>query len=127
MADLPGSIIESDTYYVPDYNVVNQIGKWSELFNGIRFKFENDIPLNPFSVPDFIADTLEWSMRDGSAIDSASFFPMVLRSGLTIRLEYATDISYYKRLNMDYKIDFYNEPVGDSVRVLNFFGAGDRT
>ena len=129
LADLPGSIIESDIYYVPDYNVVNQIGKWSELFNGIRFKFENDIPLNPFSVPDFIADTLEWSMRDGSAIDSASFFetfiPMVARSGLTIRLEYATDISYYKRLNMDYKIDFYNEPVGDSVRVLNFFGAGD--
>lgn len=125
LADMPGAVIEDGTYYIPEYNVINQLGKWSALFNGIRFKFENDIPLYPFGVPDFIADTLEWSKQDGSGIDSVSFYTMFFQSGLTITLRYATDISYYRRLNMDYQIDFFDQPIGDTVKVLNFNGQGD--
>lgn len=125
LIDLPGAVLDDETYNIPKYKIINRVGKWSDSFNGIRFKFENDIPLYPYSVPEFVADTIEWSMQDGSQIDSSLFFLMRFRSGLSVRFEYASDISYFKRLSMDYKIELYDQPVGDSVRVLNFLGAGD--
>ena len=125
ISGLPGVIIEGNDLYIPDYTIVNKIGQWTGLTNGIRFKFENDIPLYPYETPEFLADTVEWSNQDGSPLDSISFYTLLYQSGLTFGLQYAPGGSYERRLNIDYKIELFDEPVGDTVQILNLDGLGD--
>ena len=43
---LPGSIENDLTITVPEYQLVQSLGRWSDMMDGIRFKYSNYLPLN---------------------------------------------------------------------------------
>ena len=124
LSGLPGAVIDNGSYVIPDYDVLTSVGKWSNQFKGIRFKIENKIPLDTSAVPPVSIDTLEWSWahEDSAAIDSMTLF--TLFSSIEFELSYTNIASYNRRLNFDYKITFYDEPVGDTIDVSAGSGPG---
>ena len=61
--DLPGTLLEGDAYVVPTYDIIAPVGRWSDQFKGIRFRYKNALPLDVSSVPDLSTDTLAWSIN----------------------------------------------------------------
>ncbi len=117
ISGLPGTVLENGTYFVPEYAIINKVGQWTNQFKGIRFKIQNELKLNPSSPPDIELDTLVWSWAspDSLPMDSATIFG--LSTGVLTELSYTNLSSYKRRLNSDYMIEFFNSPVGDSIKL----------
>ena len=90
---------------MPQYEIITPVDKWSDQFKGIRFKMKNKIPLNVSSVPPVTLDELVWYFEDGSLMDSTSQF--FYSFSIYPILSYTNVSSYLRRLNFDYKIEFF--------------------
>ena len=119
LSKLPGSVYENGSYIVPDYKLINPMGKWSSQFKGIRFKMENKIPLNVSAAPTAEIDTLLWSWAepDSAQMDSATTFGLLY--SVIPELRYTSTASYLKRLNFDYKLEFYSVPDSGTIIAIN--------
>ena len=124
IAGLPGVVSENGSYIVPIYDIVTPVDRWSNQFKGIRFKIKNKIPLNPSSVPDVSIDTLIWSLPGFLTPQQDSVTNFLLSSSIIPVMSYTNIASYLRRLNFDYKIIFFNEPIGDTVLINNASGEG---
>ena len=124
ISKLPGAIEDIDYYVVPQYEIITPVDKWSDQFKGIRFKMKNKIPLNVSSVPPVTLDELVWYFEDGSLMDSTSQF--FYSFSIYPILSYTNVSSYLRRLNFDYKIEFFPNPEdGSKVSITNASGTGD--
>ena len=123
LSGLPGSIISISGVSVPEYQLISPVGKWSDMMDGIRFKYENIIPLNPLSAPELELSAMDWYDENGVPLDSMALVRFFL-AGLKFDMTYTNLNSYLRRLNFDYQIDFFSEPVGDSIEVSGINGAG---
>mgnify|MGYP001236752234 CR=1 FL=1 len=116
ISGLPGTILENGSYLVPQYDIINPVGQWSNQFKGIRFKIQNTLKLNPSSPPDIEMDSLIWTdSKTDQPLDSATVF--ALNSTVIPELSYTNIASYKRRLNSDYMIEFFDSPVGDSIKL----------
>ena len=125
ISGLPGAVYENASYIVPDYQIITPVDRWSSQFKGIRFKIKNKIPLNVSAVPDVSIDTLLWSWTnsDSAAMDSATVFRF--NFSVIPNLSYTNVASYLRRLNFDYRMEFFSEPdSGSFVPVTNANGQG---
>jgi len=122
---LPGTVYENGSYIVPDYDIITEVGKWSNQFKGIRYKIENIIPLDTSAVPDVSIDTLAWSWAhpDSGEIDTLTLISLFSTVGY--ELSYTNIASYNRRLNFDYQISFFDQPIGDTIEVTNATGTGN--
>ena len=114
LTKLPGaSINDFGELNVPEYQLVQPLGKWSNMMDGIRFKFDNGLSLDgPPSPPIVPQIDIAITNSDGSAFDSLQYVQWYFIDFIQIYMEYA-DNAYERRLNMDYEIEFFSEPVGD--------------
>ena len=121
ISGLPGALYENGSYVVPEYDIITKVGKWSDQFKGIRFKMENEIPLITSQVPDVEIDTLTWGWTspDSGAMDSLTTIGLL--QSVWPELSYTNISSYNRRLNFDYKVEFFDEPVGDTLEVGDGF------
>ena len=117
---LPGSIIESSSIVVPEFQLVQPLDRWSDMMDGIRFRFDNALPLNPSAPPFIFPSKYLLFNADGSQFDSLEFAQWEYVDGIYAELSYTNLASYMRRLNFDYEIEFFSEAVGDSISV----GAG---
>ena len=124
ISGLPGVVNENASYIVPIYDIITPVDRWSDQFKGIRFKVKNKIPLNPSSVPDVNIDTLIWNLPDYLTAQEDSLVNFALRNQIFPVMSYTNIASYLRRLNFDYKIQFFNEPIGDTVLINNALGEG---
>ena len=109
---------------MPQYEIITPVDKWSDQFKGIRFKMKYKIPLNVSSVPPVTLDELVWYFEDGSLMDSTSQF--FYSFSIYPILSYTNVSSYLRRLNFDYKIEFFQNPEdGSKVSITNASGTGD--
>jgi len=122
LINLPGAVIQSSTITVPEYQLVQPLDRWSDMMDGIRFKFDNALPLNPSAPPSFEEGNYHYALlnKDGSLIDSLEFIQWFFDYGIEIEMTYTNLASYLRRPNFNYGIEFFSEPVGDSISV----GAG---
>ena len=113
ISGLPGAFLENGTYLVPEYDNITKVGLWSNQFKGIRFKIENILKLNPSSAPDVVMDTLLWSWADSASnqMDSLSAISKIIIP----ELSYSNIASYKLRVNANYKVEFFDSPIGDSI------------
>ena len=88
--------------------------------DGIRFRFDNALPLNPSAPPFIFPSKYLLYNADGSVFDSLEFAQWEYVDGIYAELSYTNLSSYMRRLNFDYEIEFFSEAVGDSISV----GAG---
>ncbi len=124
ISKLPGSVEENDYYEVPQYEILTPVDKWSDQFKGIRFKMKNKIPLNVSSVPPVVLDQIIWYWDENTLMDSSSTFIYTLN--VFPELSYNNVSSYQRRLNFDYKIEFFSNPEeGTKVSIVNASGSGD--
>ena len=42
---LPGTILESSNLVVPEFQLIQPLDRWSDMMDGIRFRFDNALPL----------------------------------------------------------------------------------
>ena len=124
ISGLPGVVSENGSYIVPIYDIITPLDRWSNQFKGIRFKIKNKIPLNPSAVPDVSIDTLIWNLPDFLTPQEDSLITFALSSQIFPVMSYTNIASYLRRLNFDYKIQFFQEPVGDTVLINNASGEG---
>ena len=124
LSGLPGAVLENESIIIPDYNVISSVDKWSEQFKGIRFKMENKIPLNISAVPTVSLDTTLWSWSEPDSLEMDSATAFNLNYAMYPFLSYTNVASYLRRLNFDYKIEFFSEPVGDTISITNASGLG---
>ena len=117
---LPGSMIESSNIVVPEFQLVQPLDRWSDMMDGIRFRFDNALPLNPSAPPFIFPSKYLLYNADGSVFDSLEFAQWEYVDGIYAELSYTNLSSYMRRLNFDYEIEFFSEAVGDSISV----GAG---
>ena len=128
--DLPGTLLEGDAYVVPTYDIIAPVGRWSDQFKGIRFRYKNALPLDVSSVPDLSTDTLAWSINlaEDSSYSSSpeldSLVQFLFGFALNVDFSYTNITSYNRRLNFDYKIEFFEEPIGDTINITNANGSG---
>jgi hypothetical protein len=117
ISGLPGTILENGSYFVPEYDIITPVGQWSNQFKGIRFKIQNTLKLEVSSAPDIEMDTLIWSWVDTTMnpMDSSTVF--ALDNTIIPQLSYTNRDSYIRRLNSDYMIEFFDSPVGDSIKL----------
>ena len=123
LSGLPGALASDNILHIPDYQLITPVGKWSDMMDGIRLKYENLLPLNPLAVPDFVG-TFTYLENDGSPIDSSKYFKLLFADQLEIIMEYTNLNSYKRRLNFDYMIELFDAPIGDSIDVSGINGAG---
>ena len=124
ISKLPGAVEESDYYEVPQYEIITSVDKWSDQFKGIRFKMKNIIPLNVSAVPPVTLDKLEWYWDENTLMDSTSTF--LYQISIFPALSYTNVSSYLRRLNFDYKIEFFSDAEdGSKVSITNASGSGD--
>ena len=123
LTGLPGAVISGSNVLVPEYQLISPVGKWSDMMDGIRFKYENIIPLNPLSAPDLELSSMDWFDENGAPLDSMKLIRFFM-SGLNFDMSYTNLNSYLRRLNFDYQIDLFSDPVGDSVEVSGINGTG---
>ena len=124
ISKLPGSVEESDYYEVPQYEIITPVDRWSNQFKGIRFKMKNIIPLNVSAVPPVTLDQLEWYWDENTLMDSTSTF--LYQISIFPALSYTNVSSYLRRLNFDYKIEFFSDAEdGSKVSITNASGSGD--
>ena len=90
------------------------------MMDGIRFRFDNALPLNPSAPPFIFPSKYLLYNADGSVFDSLEFAQWEYVDGIYAELSYTILSSYMRRLNFDYEIEFFSEAVGDSISV----GAG---
>ena len=117
---LPGSMIESSNIVVPEFQLVQPLDRWSDMMDGIRFRFDNALPLNPSAPPFIFPSKYLLYNADGTVFDSLEFAQWEYVDGIYAELSYTNLSSYMRRLNVDYEIEFFSEAVGDSISV----GAG---
>ena len=124
ISKLPGAVEESDYYEVPQYEIITPVDRWSNQFKGIRFKMKNIIPLNVSAVPPVTLDQLEWYWDENTLMDSTSTF--LYQISIFPALSYTNVSSYLRRLNFDYKIEFFSDAEdGSKVSITNASGSGD--
>ena len=113
LTKLPGSLIQGNDLNVPEYQLVQPLGKWSNMMDGIRFKFDNGLSLDGAPTPPIVPQVdIVITNSDGSAFDSLQYVQWFFIDFTQVYMEYA-DNAYDRRLNMDYEIEFFSEPVGD--------------
>ena len=115
ISGLPGTILENGTYYVPEYDNITKVGRWSNQFKGIRFKIENKLKLNPSSAGDAEIDTLIWSWTNPAENPMDSAYNYYLTKSIVPQLTYTNLANYKLRVNADYKVEFFDSPIGDSI------------
>ena len=124
ISKLPGAVEENDYFEVPKYEIITPVDKWSDQFKGIRFKMKNKIPLNISSVPPVTLDELVWYWDENTVMDSVSTLSYIV--SIFPELSYTNVSSYLRRLNFDYKIEFFSDPEeGSKVSITNASGSGD--
>ena len=107
LSDLPGAVVDGDTYVIPKYDIITAADRWSEQFKGIRFKYDNALPLKVSAVPPFEIDTLLWSLRDGTELELDSIlFGGYLDAYLFLNMAYTNIVSYNRRLNLITRLNF---------------------
>lgn len=112
LLNLPGAELDGNTVTHPDYRMVADFDEWSDLIDGIRFKFDQGIPLYPSMTPTEVnLVDLEWHSQDTTLYQNVDF-----------SLQYNGISSYSRRLNFDYRIDFFDEPVGDTLMYQGIYG-----
>ena len=112
LLNLPGSELDGNSLTHPDYRMIADFDEWSDLLDGIRFKFDHSIPLYPSMTPTEVnLVDLEWHSQDTTLSQFVDF-----------NLQYNGISSYSRRLNFDYRIDFYKEPVGDTLMYQGIYG-----
>ena len=125
ISGLPGTVYENASYIVPDYQIVSPVDKWSSQFKGIRFKIKNKIPLNVSAVPAVSIDTLLWSWSSPDSVDMDSSTVFGFNFSVIPNLYYTNVNSYLRRLNFDYRMDFFSEPdSGSFIPITNANGQG---
>lgn len=113
LLNLPGAEIDGATLTHPEYRMVADFDEWSDLLDGIRFKFDHSIPLYPSMTPTEVnLVDLEWHFSGDSSVTRVVDF----------NLQYNGISSYSRRLNFDYRIDFFDEPVGDTLMYQGIYG-----
>ena len=117
LENLPGSVIESSTLVVPEFQLVQPLDRWSDMMDGIRFRFDNALPLSPSAPPILEPSKYLLYNADGSEFDSLQFAQWFYADNIEIELSYTNLASYMRRLNFDYEIEFFSEAVGDSILV----------
>ena len=118
IANLPGAVTESSVINVPEYQLVQSLNRWSDLMDGIRFKFENALPLNPSAPPEFVPEyNSELISADGSPLDSLELVQWFFIDNIKVSMTYSNLASYFRRPNFDYQIEFFSEPIGDESFV----------
>ena len=115
ISGLPGTFLENGTYLVPEYDNITKVGRWSNQFKGIRFKIENILKLNPSSAPDVEMDTLIWSWADSTANPMDTLYSYAISNSIIPELSYSNIASYKLRVNANYKVEFFDTPIGDSI------------
>ena len=120
LINLPGAIVNNSTIVVPEYQLVQPLDQWSNMMDGIRFKFDNALPLSPSAPPFIFPSKYLLYNNDGSEFDSLEFVQWFFVKNIDVQLSYTNLASYLRRLNFDYEIEFFSEPVGDSISI----GAG---
>ncbi len=107
LLDGPGVFLEDGVISIPEYKMITRVNERSEVLDGIQFEYTN-LSLGILPVPVFIEiDTVEWSEES-----LVQFFTEI---GLS-----TNQGNYNKRLNFDYKIEFFSEPIGDTaIHLLN--------
>jgi len=114
---LPGSILESSNLVVPEFQLIQPLDRWSDMMDGIRFRFDNALPLSPSAPPILEPSKYLLYNADGSEFDSLQFAQWIYVDNIEIELSYTNLASYMRRLNFDYEIEFFSEAIGDSVFV----------
>ena len=109
LLDLPDAESDGTIITHPDYLMVADFDAWSDLLDGIRFKFDHSIPLYPFAAPNAV-EILNMDFN----LDTLIF------EQLEINLSYTNLASYNRRLNFDYLIEFFDEPTADSLNGVGF-------
>ncbi len=100
---LPGAVETAATIDLPDYKLIAPTDFVSDLFNGIRIQFNNISE----SAPAYVEfDDLEWSSADTN-----------LQYMMSVTMACQNINNYKRRMNFDYRIDFFSEPTGDTVNV----------
>ena len=100
LLDLPGADSSNGMILIPAYKIKTPVGTDSDLLDGIRFRFDN----MPTTMPDAVElEDIEW--HADSALIEAMYFDF----------QYKDQTAYERRLNFDYKIEFYSTPRGDTV------------
>jgi len=125
ISGLPGTIYENESFIVPVYDIITPVDRWSSQFKGIRFKIKNKIPLNVSAVPPVSIDSLLWSWTspDSGEMDTVKLYNLYL--SVFPNLSYTNVTSYLRRLNFDYRVDFYSEPdSGNFISITNASGPG---
>ena len=85
---------------------------------------KNKIPLNISSVPPVTLDELVWYWDENTVMDSVSTLSYIV--SIFPELSYTNVSSYLRRLNFDYKIEFFSDPEeGSKVSITNASGSGD--
>ena len=121
LINLPGATSDAATITVPEYQLTQSLDRWSNMMDGLRFKFENALPLNPSAPPEFVLQyNSELFNADGALLDSLELVRWYFIDNIEINMSYTNLASYLRRPNFDYQIEFFSEPVGDSISV----GAG---
>ena len=73
LINLPGAIVNNSTIVVPEYQLVQPLDQWSDMMDGIRFKFDNALPLSPSAPPFIFPSKYLLYNADGSEFDSLQF------------------------------------------------------
>ena len=75
---------------------------------------KNRIPLNVSSVPPVNLDEVVWYWDENTLMDST--FSFIYTANIFPQLSYTNVSSYLRRLNFDYKIEFFADPA-DGAKV----------
>jgi len=99
LLDFPGAYQENDEVNIPAYTQIIAVDERSAILDGIQFEYHNI----PWLIPaPLVVEELEWH-ADSSVIN-------------LIDLKFDTDQGKYeKRLNFDYKLEFFSTSIGDTV------------
>ena len=112
---LPGSYMDDLDIIVPDFQLVQPLDRWSDMMDGIRFRFDNATSLYPADVPAIEPFAGSIYHSDGILYDSVQIARWFYVDNIKIELSYSSYASFMRRPNFDYEIEFFSEAVGDTT------------
>ena len=115
LVSLPGSYIEGPDIIVPQFQLIQPLNSWSDMMDGIRFRFDNASLLYPGDIPAIDPFDGIIYQSDGTLYDSLQVAQWFYVDNIKIELSYSSYASFLRRLNFDYEIEFFSEPIGDTT------------
>ena len=115
LVSLPGSYIEGPDIIVPQFQLIQPLNSWSDMMDGIRFRFDNASLLYPGDIPAIDPFDGIIYQSDGTLYDSLQVAQWFYVDNIKIELSYSSYASFLRRLNFDYEIEFFSDPVGDTT------------